>query len=45
MKFVEPYNFAGILIMSTYMIAQFLITLGTIERKVVVKPEGESLEI
>jgi uncharacterized membrane protein YhhN len=45
MKFVEPYTFAGILIMSTYMIAQFLITLGTIERKVVVKPEGESLEI
>jgi uncharacterized membrane protein YhhN len=42
MKFVEPYTFAGILIMSTYMIAQFLITLGTIERKVVVKPEGES---
>jgi uncharacterized membrane protein YhhN len=45
MKFVEPYSFSGILIMSTYMIAQFLITLGTIERKVVVKPEGESLEI
>jgi uncharacterized membrane protein YhhN len=45
MKFVEPYTFAGILIMSTYMIAQFLITLGTIERKVVVKPEGESSEI
>jgi len=44
MKFVEPYTFAGILIMSTYMIAQFLITLGTIERKVVVKPEGESAE-
>lgn len=36
MKFVEPYSFAGILIMTTYMIAQFLITLGTIERKVVV---------
>jgi uncharacterized membrane protein YhhN len=44
MKFVEPYTFAGILIMSTYMIAQFLITLGTIERKVVVKLEGEPLE-
>lgn len=36
-KFVEPYSFAGILIMSTYMIAQFLITMGTIERKVVEK--------
>jgi uncharacterized membrane protein YhhN len=33
-KFVEPYSFAGILIMSTYMIAQFMITIGTIERKV-----------
>ena len=44
MKFVEPYSFAGILIMSTYMIAQFLITLGTIERKVVVSPGAESPE-
>ncbi|WP_291399425.1 lysoplasmalogenase [Daejeonella sp.] len=33
-KFVEPYSFAGILIMSTYMIAQYLITMGAIERKV-----------
>jgi len=33
-KFVEPYSFAGILIMSTYMLAQYLITVGTIERKV-----------
>jgi hypothetical protein len=33
-KFVEPYPFAGILIMSTYMIAQYLITMGAIERKV-----------
>jgi uncharacterized membrane protein YhhN len=38
-KFVEPYSFAGILIMSTYMIAQFLITMGTIERKVVEKAQ------
>lgn len=44
MKFVEPYSFAGILIMLTYMIAQFLITLGTIERKVVVSPGAESPE-
>jgi uncharacterized membrane protein YhhN len=44
MKFVEPYSFAGILIMSTYMIAQFLITLGTIERKVEVKTGAESPE-
>ena len=44
MKFVEPYSFAGILIMLTYMIAQFLITLGTIERKVVVSPGAESTE-
>jgi uncharacterized membrane protein YhhN len=33
-KFVEPFSFAGILIMATYMIAQYLITLGAIERKV-----------
>jgi uncharacterized membrane protein YhhN len=33
-KFVEPFSFAGILIMATYMIAQYLITVGTIERKV-----------
>ncbi|WP_395802118.1 lysoplasmalogenase [Daejeonella sp.] len=33
-KFVEPYSFAGILIMSTYMVAQYLITIGAIERKV-----------
>ncbi|WP_395625738.1 lysoplasmalogenase [Daejeonella sp.] len=33
-KFVEPYPFAGILIMSTYMLAQYLITIGAIERKV-----------
>lgn len=33
-KFVEPYSFAGVLIMSTYMIAQYLITMGAIERKV-----------
>ncbi|HEY1060273.1 MAG: lysoplasmalogenase [Pedobacter sp.] len=36
-KFVEPYSFSGILIMTTYMIAQYLITIGTIERKVAVK--------
>jgi len=44
MKFVEPYSFAGILIMSTYMIAQFLITIGTIERKVMGKIEAEPLQ-
>jgi len=33
-KFVEPFSFAGILIMATYMIAQYLITIGAIERKV-----------
>ena len=33
-KFIEPFSFAGILIMSTYMIAQYLITIGAIERKV-----------
>jgi uncharacterized membrane protein YhhN len=33
-KFVEPYPFSGILIMSTYMIAQYLITMGSLDRKV-----------
>lgn len=33
-KFVEPYSLSGIIIMSTYMIAQYLITIGAIERKV-----------
>ena len=33
-KFVEPFSFAGILIMSTYMIAQYMIAIGAIERKV-----------
>ncbi len=37
-KFVEPYPLAGILIMSTYMIAQYLITMGAIERKVEIRP-------
>ncbi|NQV74990.1 MAG: lysoplasmalogenase [Bacteroidetes bacterium] len=33
-KFVEPFSFSGVLIMVTYMIAQYLITIGAIERKV-----------
>lgn len=36
-KFVEPYSMAGVLIMGTYMIAQFLITMGAIERTVVLQ--------
>ncbi len=32
-KFVTPNKFAGIGIMSTYMLAQFFITIGAIERK------------
>lgn len=33
-KFVEPFTWSGIVIMSTYMLAQYLITMGTIERVV-----------
>ena len=33
-KFVDPYPYSGILIMGTYMLAQYLITLGAIERTV-----------
>lgn len=32
-KFVKGFDFAGLLIMATYMIAQYLITIGGIERK------------
>ena len=32
-KFVLPIRFSGIAIMSTYMIAQYLITIGAVERK------------
>ena len=33
-KFVVPFTYSGVLIISTYMSAQYLITVGTIERKV-----------
>ena len=33
-KFVEPFSFAGVLIMASYMVAQYLITMGAIERKI-----------
>lgn len=33
-KFVKPFTYAGIPIMATYMLAQFCITIGTIERKI-----------
>lgn len=32
-KFVNPFNGAGIAIMTTYMLAQYLITVGAVERK------------
>ncbi|WP_316767044.1 lysoplasmalogenase [Pedobacter frigiditerrae] len=32
-KFVNPFNGAGIAIMTTYMLAQYLITVGSVERK------------
>lgn len=35
-KFVEPLPNAGLIIMASYMIAQYLIVLGSIERKVIV---------
>ncbi len=36
-KFVAPYEWAGVVIMGTYMIAQYLITVGVIERLVVIR--------
>lgn len=38
-KFVDPFPYAEIIIMGTYMIAQYLITFGTIERVVVLQDE------
>ncbi|SHE60670.1 lysoplasmalogenase [Pedobacter caeni] len=32
-KFVKGFDFAGVLIMATYMVAQYLITMGGVERK------------
>lgn len=32
-KFVNPFDGASLVIMSTYMLAQFLITIGAVERK------------
>ncbi|WP_448634226.1 lysoplasmalogenase [Pedobacter panaciterrae] len=34
-KFVKGFDLAGLLIMATYMIAQYLITIGGIERQLV----------
>ncbi|HUH32840.1 MAG TPA: lysoplasmalogenase, partial [Daejeonella sp.] len=36
-KFVQPFESSGVLIMATYMIAQYLITMGALERVVPVK--------
>jgi uncharacterized membrane protein YhhN len=36
-KFVEPLEIADVLVMATYMLAQFLIAMGTAERKYVKK--------
>lgn len=36
-KFVEPFLYAGVFIMASYMIAQFLITMGALERVVASK--------
>lgn len=42
-KFVEPYPLAGMLIMATYMAAQYLIAMGAIERIVQIRVLKESL--
>lgn len=33
-KFVSPFQYSGVFIMATYMVAQYLITMGTLERVV-----------
>ena len=35
-KFVEPFPYSGVVIMGTYMLAQYLIVMGAVERIVVV---------
>ena len=39
-KFVQPFVLSGVLIMATYMAAQFLITLGALERIVFLKEKS-----
>ena len=36
-KFVEPFLYSGVFIMATYMIAQYLITMGALVRVVTLK--------
>jgi len=36
-KFVQPFLFSGVFIMATYMAAQFLITMGALERVIFLK--------
>ncbi|WP_411272810.1 lysoplasmalogenase [Daejeonella sp.] len=40
-KFVEPFPYSGVLIMGTYMLAQYLIVIGAVERVVVVPATGD----
>jgi len=35
-KFVEPFSYSGVAIMGTYMLAQYLITMGAIDRVVMI---------
>lgn len=42
-KFVEPFEFSGVAIMATYMVAQYLIVMGAVER--VVEVERAELRI
>jgi len=39
-KFVQPFVFSGVFIMATYMAAQFLITVGALERIVFLKEKS-----
>jgi len=38
-KFVKAFDLAGLLIMATYMVAQYLITIGGIERQLIKREE------
>ncbi len=38
-RFVHEFHFSGVIVMATYMAAQYMITLGNIERKMKKKVE------
>ena len=42
-KFVESISYSGVIIMATYILAQYLIVMGSVERVVIVSGKNESV--